>query len=85
MKRIVSLALVLILLLALLPVAMAADETELQALVDGTAEYLLSAVAQAGSGETGGEWAVMALARSGHAVPDGSNTVIPPGLMLLFW
>ena len=71
MKRVMSLALALILLLALLPSAMAADETELQTLVDGTAEYLLSAVAQAGSGETGGEWAVMALARSGHAVPDG--------------
>lgn len=71
MKRILSLVLILACLLALAVPAMAVQEPDLQSLVDGTAEYMLQAVPEPEVADIGGEWAVLGLARSGHAVPEG--------------
>ncbi len=71
MKRILSLVLVLACLLALAVPAAAAKEPDLQALVDGSAKYLLSAVPKPDHADVGGEWAVLGLARCGYTVPDG--------------
>ena len=71
MKRILSLALVLACLLALAVPALAAKEPDLQALVESSAKYMLSAVKVPEPGDSGGEWAVLGLARSGYAVSEG--------------
>ncbi|MBQ7248405.1 MAG: hypothetical protein IJS21_00040, partial [Deltaproteobacteria bacterium] len=71
MKRILSLALVLACLLALAVPALAAKEPDLQALVESSAKYMLSAVKEPEPGDIGGEWAVLGLARSGYAVSEG--------------
>ena len=71
MKRVLSLALMLTCLLALAAPAAAAKEPDLQALVDGSAKYMLSAVKAPDHADVGGEWAVLGLARCGYTVPDG--------------
>ena len=71
MKRVLCLVLILTCILVLAVPASAAKEPDLQALVDGTAKYMLSAVPKPELGSIGGEWAVLGLARSGYAVPDG--------------
>lgn len=71
MKRVLSLVLILTCILALAVPASAAKEPDLQALVNETAKYMLSAVPKPELGSIGGEWAVLGLARSGYAVPDG--------------
>ena len=71
MKRVLCLVLILTCILALAVPASAAKEPDLQALVNGTAKYMLSAVPKPELGSIGGEWAVLGLARSGYAVPDG--------------
>ncbi len=71
MRKILSLALVLACLLALAVPAAAAKEPDLQALVDGSAKYMLSAVSKPDHADVGGEWAVLGLARCGYTVPDG--------------
>ncbi len=71
MKRVLSLALILTCLLALAAPAAAAKEPDLQALVDGSAKYMLSAVKAPDHADVGGEWAVLGLARCGYTVPDG--------------
>ena len=65
--RFFALLLCLLLLLGTVPV-LGADADELQKLVDETAAYQLGAV----SFTHGCEWAIMALARSGCAVPEGA-------------
>lgn len=65
--RSTAILLCLILLLGTIP-ALGADPADIQKLVDETAAYQLSTV----SFEHGSEWAVMALARGGCAVPEGS-------------
>ena len=70
MKRIMSLVLILACLLWL-TVPAAGAGTDLQALVNGSARYMLSAVPKPELGSIGGEWAVLGLARSGCAVSDG--------------
>lgn len=71
MKKLLSLFLAALILCSLALPAGAANKSELQSLVDGTAAYLLDVVQNAGSGgDTGGEWVVMALARSGYTVPE---------------
>ena len=70
MRKILSLVLVLACLLALAGPA-AAKEPDLQALVNSSAKYMLSAVPKPDHADVGGEWAVLGLARSGHAVPEG--------------
>ena len=71
MKKILSLVLVLVCLAALAVPAAAAKEPDLQALVDGSAKYMLSTVKAPDHADVGGEWAVLGLARSGYTVPDG--------------
>jgi hypothetical protein len=72
MRKFVSFALVLVVLCALfVPVAGAAGSTDLQALVNGSARYMLSAVPAPDHADVGGEWAVLGLARSGYSVPEG--------------
>ena len=71
MKKILSLVLVLVCLAALAVPAAAAKQPDLQALVDGSAKYMLSAVKAPDHADVGGEWAVLGLARSGYAVPEG--------------
>jgi len=44
---------------------------DLQALVTGSARYMLTAVPNPDHADVGGEWAVLGLARSGYAVPEG--------------
>ena len=70
MKRILFLVLILVCLLGL-TVPAAGAGTDLQTLVNGSAKYMLSAVKSPEPGDVGGEWAVLGLARSGYAVPDG--------------
>ena len=71
LKRILSMVLILICILALAVPASAAKEPDLQAMVNGSAKYLLSVLQKPVLGSIGGEWAVLGLARSGYAVPDG--------------
>ncbi|MBR3431395.1 MAG: S-layer homology domain-containing protein [Clostridia bacterium] len=71
MKKILSLVLILACILALAVPASAAKEPDLQALVNETAKYMLSAVPAPGSNDIGGEWAVLGLARSSYTVPNG--------------
>ena len=49
--------------------AVAADSTELKNLTYTSASYILSTVSSPEIGSTGGEWAVIGLARSGYQVP----------------
>lgn len=70
-KRFVSLLLVLAVLTGMSATALAAvSDDALSAAVADTAEYLLKTVNKAQVGSTGGEWAVLGLARSGCAVPE---------------
>ena len=71
MKKSISMVLVFICLLTMAVPAVAAKETDLQSLVNGSAKYMLSAVKTPEPGDVGGEWAVLGLARSGYTVPDG--------------
>ena len=71
MKKIISFLLVLACLATLFVPAAGAAGEDLQALVNGSARYMLSVVPKPELGSTGGEWAVLGLARSGYAVPDG--------------
>ena len=65
--RLTALLLCALLLMGMLPV-FGAEEAGLQRLVDETAAYQLSTI----SFEHGCEWAIMALARGGCQVPEGS-------------
>ena len=70
-KRAFSMVLILACLLTLAVPVSAAKGPDLQALVDGSAKYMLSAVQKPDYADIGGEWAVLGLARSGYTVPDG--------------
>ncbi len=70
MRKIAAIILVLVCLLGLaVPAAGAA--IDLQTLVNGSAKYMLSVVPTPDYADVGGEWAVLGLARSGCAVPEG--------------
>ena len=71
MKKVLSYVLVFVCLLALCAPAAGAAGVDLQALVNGSAGYMLSAVTAPEPGDVGGEWAVFGLARSGCSVPNG--------------
>lgn len=71
MKKILSFVLIFTCLLALFTPAAGAAGVDLQTLVNGSAQYMLNAVPKPELGSIGGEWAVLGLARSGYAVPDG--------------
>ncbi len=70
MRRIAALILALVCLLGL-AVPAAGAGIDLQTLVNGSARYMLSAVPNPDHADVGGEWAVLGLARSGYAVPEG--------------
>ena len=71
MKKILPFVLIFTCLLALFTPAAGAAGVDLQTLVNGSAQYMLNAVPKPELGSIGGEWAVLGLARSGYAVPDG--------------
>ena len=71
MKKVLSFILIFTCLLAFFVPAAGAAGTDLQAQVDGSARYMLSAVPKPEMGSVGGEWAVLGLARSGYSVPEG--------------
>ena len=70
-KRILSLALAVLLALSLTPAAFAAvDNTTLNSAVSGTAAFIYATTPSPQVGSIGGEWAVLGLARSGYSVPE---------------
>ena len=69
-NRAAALALALLVTLSALPPARAAQGT-LDARLEETAAWLLRAVPEPQVGSIGGEWAVLGLARSESAVPEG--------------
>lgn len=68
-NRLLGLALALILVFSCSAGAFAASPAEITAALEDTAAYLQKTVANPQVGSTGGEWAVIGLARSGYAVP----------------
>ena len=69
MKRILSLVLVLLIILALPVSAMAAEEDSIREAFETTGDYM-AALGDPSAGSTGGEWMVLGFARSGREVPD---------------
>lgn len=69
MKRILSLVLVLLIILAFPLSAMAAEEDTIREAFDNTGDYM-AALGDPTAGSTGGEWMVLGFARSGRGVPD---------------
>jgi hypothetical protein len=70
MKKLTALFLALVLSLALITPAFAADAKTLDTAVTDAVAYMLKTVAKPQVGSVGGEWAVIGLARSSYAVPD---------------
>ena len=69
MKRILSLVLVLLIILALPLSAMAAEEDTIREAFETTGDYM-AALGDPSAGSTGGEWMALGFARSGREVPD---------------
>ena len=69
MKRILSLVLVLLIILALPVSAMAAEEDSIREAFEATGDYM-AALGDPSAGSTGGEWMALGFARSGREVPD---------------
>ena len=69
MKRILSLVLVLLIILAFPLSAMAAEEDTIREAFDTTGDHM-AALGDPTAGSTGGEWMVLGFARSGRGVPD---------------
>ena len=70
-KRILSLALVLLLMLSLRPAAFATvSDSTLNSAVNGTAAFIYQTTPNPKLCDIGGEWAVLGLARSGYNVPE---------------
>ena len=69
MKRILSLVLVLLIILALPVSAMAAEEDSIREAFEATGDYM-AALGDPSAGSTGGEWMALGFARSGRDVPD---------------
>lgn len=70
-KRLTALFLALVLTALAASTCLAADSSGLAALEKKAAEYVQKTVSSPAVGSTGGEWAVLGLARSSAAVPDG--------------
>ena len=68
MKRILSLVLVLLIILALPVSAMAAEEDSIREAFETTGDYMV-ALGDPSAGSTGGEWMALGFARSGRDVP----------------
>ena len=71
MRKIVSFALVLVMLCVLFVPVAGASDADLQKLVNETAKLMLSVVPEPIPANIGGDWAVLGLVRSGYAVPEG--------------
>ena len=71
MTRIRLRALLLALLLALTVLPVRAEQDALSAALDRAVAHLVEAVPSPAVGSIGGEWAVLGLARSGRALPEG--------------
>ena len=69
MKRVLSLVLVLLIILALPVSTMAAEEDSIREAFETTGDYM-AALGDPSAGSTGGEWMVLGFARSGREVPD---------------
>jgi len=69
MKKIKKLFLLLLLACFLCGMALPAYAADIDSAVTETAQYLFNTVKTPGIGSVGGEWTVLALARSGYAVP----------------
>lgn len=69
-KRLVCIVLALALMLGLASVAFAATSSPGSSRVTTSAAYMYGVVTKPTVGSTGGEWAVLGLARSGYSVPD---------------
>lgn len=69
LRRLLALALVLVLTLGLSAPALAADQTTLENAVNKAAAYMVKTVTDPQVGSVGGEWAVLGLVRSGYSVP----------------
>ena len=70
-KRIISIALILMLLVSAAPSAFAAvSDQALSDAVTGTAAFIYASTPSPQVGSIGGEWAVLGLARSGYGVPE---------------
>ena len=69
MKRVLSLVLVLLIILALPVSAMAAEEDSIREAFETTGDYM-AALGDPSAGSTGGEWMALGFARSGREVPD---------------
>ena len=68
-KRILSLVLVLLIILALPVSAMAAEEDSIREAFETTGDYM-AALGDPSAGSTGGEWMALGFARSGREAPD---------------
>ena len=68
MKRVLSLVLVLLIILALPVSAMAAEEDSIREAFETTGDYM-AALGDPSAGSTGGEWMALGFARSGRDVP----------------
>ena len=68
-NRAICLLLAAVLTLGMCSTAMAVSADDLSGIVAKSAEYMLGAVKEPQPGSTGGEWAVLGLARSGYDVP----------------
>lgn len=69
MKRILSLVLVLLIILALPISALAAEDAAIREAFETTGDYM-AALGDPTAGSTGGEWMALGFARSGREVPD---------------
>lgn len=69
-KRILSFVFAFVLIITMTVPAQAVSKAELEKLVNETAKFMAEAVKEPQVGAIGGEWAVLALARSGYSMPD---------------
>lgn len=69
-KTYLTLHMMLIMIISCITPAFAADNAILDAAIKDTAEYMYRTVSNPQVGSTGGEWAVLGLARSGYEVPE---------------
>ena len=69
-KACLSILLALVLISSFTVTAGGIGDTDIEAILTDTAAFLLDTVSNPGIGQTGGEWTVIALMRSGAAIPD---------------
>ena len=70
LKLCVSILLVIVIVFSHVTVVFSTDDVDINVIISDTAEYILRTVTNPGIGQTGGDWAMIALMRSGAPVPD---------------